>query len=151
MQLQAGRPQTPAQAVCRPGAVDRLLDPVFFRAMAEPTRARVLACLIKCARPCSVTEVAECCSVDFSVVTRHLATLARAGVLRSSKQGRVVWYEVDAAALERRFVALAQVVRESVESRGSAGAACGPGACCSGARGPGACCAEEGESGASGS
>lgn len=74
--------------------MDRLLDGELFKALSDPTRAKLLACLVKCGRACSVTEVAECCDVDFSVVARHLSLLARAGVLESNKEGRTVWYRV---------------------------------------------------------
>jgi ArsR family transcriptional regulator len=87
-------PATPRQAATRRAPIDRLLDPELFKALADPTRATLIACIAKCARGCSVGEVAECCSVDISVVSRHLSLLARAGVLAAEKQGRVVRYSV---------------------------------------------------------
>ena len=105
-------PATPRQASRRRARVDRLLDPELFKAVGEPTRARLLACLIKCGRPCSVTEVAACCSTDFSMVARHLAALARAGVLGARKEGRTVWYEANAAELSARLRDLADAIDE---------------------------------------
>lgn len=84
----------------------------MLRALAEPTRACLLSCLLKCGRPCSVTEVAECCSIDFSMVARHLAILARAGLLTSKKVGRTVWYSADATSLADYFRALAESIEE---------------------------------------
>ncbi len=84
----------------------------MLKALAEPTRARLLSCLLKCRRPCSVTEIAECCSIDFSMVARHLATMARAGLVSSEKKGRTVWYAADAAALAARFQELADAITE---------------------------------------
>src|SRR5690606_19427041 len=81
-------PISPRQAARRRARLDRVLDPELLRAIAEPTRARLLSCLLKCGRPCSVTEVAACCSIDFSMVARHLATMARAGLLTAEKRGR---------------------------------------------------------------
>ncbi|MCX5689786.1 MAG: hypothetical protein NTV94_08405, partial [Planctomycetota bacterium] len=46
----------------------------------------------------------ECCSVDLSVVSRHLQMLARTGVLESVKSGRTVSYAV-------RYVHLCQTLR----------------------------------------
>ena len=80
---------SPKAASRRKAAVDRLLDADLFKAIGEPTRAKLLACLVKCGRPCSVSEVAECCSVDFSVVARHLGVLARAGVLSRREAGPI--------------------------------------------------------------
>ena len=106
------RAPSPRQAVRRRARFDRLLEPELLKALAEPTRARLLSCLLKCGRPCSVTEVAECCSIDFSMVARHLGTLARAGLLTSEKKGRTVWYAADAARLAEHFRALAEAVDE---------------------------------------
>ncbi|MBX3322353.1 MAG: helix-turn-helix transcriptional regulator [Phycisphaeraceae bacterium] len=86
------RPTSPRQASRRRAPVDRVLNPEVFKALADPTRLSLLSCLVKCGRPCSVTEIAACCSVDFSVINRHLAHLARAGLLTATKQGRTVWY-----------------------------------------------------------
>lgn len=52
------------------------------------------SCIAKCGRACSVTAVAECSSVDFSVVSRHLAIHARARGVDSSRSCRVVSYKV---------------------------------------------------------
>jgi DNA-binding transcriptional ArsR family regulator len=101
---------SPRQAGTRIRPIDRLLDPAFFRALGDPTRIRLLACLAKCRRACSVTEIAECCSVDFSVVSRHLSLLARAGAVHSSKRGRTVFYAVQSEALSRRLRDLADAI-----------------------------------------
>lgn len=104
-------PKTPRQASRRRAQIDRLLDSELFKALGEPTRARLLACLVKCGRACSVTEVAQCCEIDFSVVSRHLASLAKAGVLHGEKKGRTVWYGA-APDLADRFRALADAIDE---------------------------------------
>jgi len=103
---------TPRAAARRRAAVDRRLDTELFKALADPTRARLLACLVKCGRPCSVTEVAECCAVDFSVVARHLRLLARVGVLEAEKKGRTVWYIARCADLSARLRGLANAIDE---------------------------------------
>ncbi|MCB9849719.1 MAG: winged helix-turn-helix transcriptional regulator [Phycisphaerales bacterium] len=105
-------PTTPRQAARRRATVDRRLDTQLFRALGDPTRAQLLACLVKCGRPCSVSEVAECCAVDFSVVARHLALLARAGVLSANKEGRTVWYQARCTELSSKLRALADAIDE---------------------------------------
>lgn len=102
------RPSTPRQAGRRKGEIDGLLDPDLFRALSDPTRVRLLACMIKCGRGCTVTEVADCCDVDFSVVSRHLTLLAGAGVLDSDKAGRSVTYTVRAKQVAAKLRALAE-------------------------------------------
>jgi len=98
----------------------------MLKALAEPTRARLLSCLLKCGRPCSVTEVAACCAIDFSMVSRHLSLMARAGLLESEKRGRTVWYSADGPALAEWFRGLA----DSIDELAPAGACCEDEECC---------------------
>lgn len=101
--------RTPKQAAACCSPVDRLLNPDLFRAISDPTRVSLLACIAKCGRACSVSEVAECCAVDFSVVSRHLALLAREGVLEATKDGRTVSYRV-------RYGQLCQSLRQLADA-----------------------------------
>ena len=119
------RPPTPlaAQQCC--GPLDTCLDAALFKALSDPTRLALLACLAKCGRGCSVSEVAECCSVDFSVVSRHLALLERAGVLSAVKSGRTVTYEVRYEHLAQSLRAVADAVMDCVPA-GSATSCCLP-------------------------
>src|SRR5690606_32544998 len=102
------------------------LDHQLFKALADPTRASLVACLAKCGRPCSVGEVAECCAVDFSVVSRHLALLARAGVLQAAKQGRAVFYRARYAELARLLRDLADALNDCCPDDGG----CRDASCC---------------------
>lgn len=119
------RPRTPRQAAacCRP--VDDLLEPALFKALGDPTRVRLLACVAKCGRACSVSEVAECCSVDLSVVSRHLQALARAGVIEPSRSGRTVSYAVRYSEVVAKFRALADAIQECAPEKSP---------CCEGGR-----------------
>jgi ArsR family transcriptional regulator len=101
------KPQVASQCC---GPIDDLLDAELFKALGEPTRLKLLSCLAKCGRACSVTELTECCAVDFSVVSRHLGVLEKAGVLTATKQGRTVFYEVRYKHLTDAFRALAKAV-----------------------------------------
>lgn len=124
------RPGTPAEAAACCGPIDRLLDPALFKALCDPTRAALVACIAKCGRGCSVSEVAACCSVDTSVVSRHLATLEKAGVLTSERDGRVVRYGVRYADLSATLRALADAIDACCPegcAEGNEGDACG---CC---------------------
>ena len=101
------KPQEASQCC---GPIDDLLNAELFKALGEPTRLRLLSCLAKCGRPCSVTELTECCAVDFSVVSRHLGMLEKAGVLAATKEGRTVFYEVRYKHLTDAFRALAKAI-----------------------------------------
>lgn len=113
-------PSTPKQAATRRRPIDKLLDPDVFRALCDPTRLQLIACLAKCGRACSVSEVAECCSVDMSVVSRHLSMLESAGILESTKEGRTVFYRV-------RFKSFTQSLRDLADAFEDC---CPDGSCC---------------------
>lgn len=116
---QPRQPASPRQAARRKAPVDGLLDTELFKALGDPTRVLLLRCILKCRRGCSVSEVAECCDVDFSVVARHLSLLARAGVLDSKKEGRTVTYTPRCTELAATFRDLADAIDD-----------CSPAACC---------------------
>jgi DNA-binding transcriptional ArsR family regulator len=86
------------------GDLSLVLSHQLFRALGDPTRVRLVDLLAERCRACSVTELAGCLDVDFSVVSRHLALLRAAGVLRANKVGRTVFYEI-------QFDALAETLR----------------------------------------
>lgn len=110
------KPQEASQCC---GPIDDLLDAELFKALGEPTRLKLLSCLAKCGRACSVTELTECCAVDFSVVSRHLGMLEKAGILTATKQGRTVFYEVRYKHLTEAFRALAKAIEGCRPKRGA--------------------------------
>lgn len=109
-QISKFRPRNPRQAAacCKP--IDKALDPELFKSLCDPTRVALLACLAKCGRGCSVSEVAECCSVDLSVVSRHLSLLSRVGILHAEKRGRTVLYSVQYGRLCSSLRSIADAV-----------------------------------------
>jgi ArsR family transcriptional regulator len=84
---------TEARKACCPN-LEGLIDPALFRALGDPNRVALLATLGRSGRPTTVSKAAECCPVDLSVVSRHLAVLREAGVVRAAKRGREVHYTV---------------------------------------------------------
>lgn len=79
-------------------ALDGVLASGLFKALADPTRVAVLGALLD-GDEATVGEVARCCPVDLSVVSRHLGVLRDAGVVGSEKRGREVRYQLDVATL----------------------------------------------------
>jgi DNA-binding transcriptional ArsR family regulator len=134
-----------AEAMVAVEELDELYDPAWFRALAEPRRFGVLSCLVKCGRACTVSEVASCCDVDFSVVARHLSALEAAGLVGKEKRGRSVWYRAHHEAIAAWGRAFAEAV-ERWETAGDGGVDCGVGGCAP-ACGDGACNAERSSAG----
>lgn len=76
-----------------------LLEPDFFRALCDPTRLGVLLHLAELGEPATVSRVAECCTVDLSVVSRHLRVLRDAEIVSSEKRGKEVFYRLHYGSL----------------------------------------------------
>jgi ArsR family transcriptional regulator len=113
---------TPKEAACCSKPIDKLLDAELFKALADSTRLTLLACLAKCGRGCSVSEIAECCSVDFSVVSRHLQTLERARLIAAARDGRSVRYKVRYS----EFASLLRQLADAIDECAAGTTACCP-------------------------
>jgi DNA-binding transcriptional ArsR family regulator len=70
----------------------------LFQALADPTRRQVIERLV--AGPASTSELAEPFDMALPSFTQHLAVLDRAGLVTSTKQGRVRTYRLAPAGLE---------------------------------------------------
>jgi len=92
--------------------LEGLLSPDFFRALSDPNRIILLAQLCERGEPSTVTEAAECCAVDLSVVSRHLATLRDAGLIVGEKRGREMFYTVDYSRLSQTLRSIADAINE---------------------------------------
>ena len=99
-----------------------VLSHQLFRALGDPTRVRLLDLLAERCRACSVSELAECLGVDLSVVSRHLALLRAAGVLRATKTGRNVLYEIQFDALAETLRGIADTLDRACDDFKDAGA-----------------------------
>jgi ArsR family transcriptional regulator len=89
--------------------LESLLSPKLFKALSDPKRLSLLIRLAEERGPCTVGKVAEGSGIDLSVVSRHLAILREAGVIRCEKHGKEVWCVVQTAPL-------AKVLRELADA-----------------------------------
>ena len=79
-----------------------IFDSKLFKALCEPVRVEIVRFLTAEGR-CDVRTVAAHFPQDASVVSRHLALLHQAGVVRREKQGRHVFFEVDGPEMVDRM------------------------------------------------
>lgn len=103
-----------------------LLSPRFFKALCDPNRIALLCRLAEGRAPRSVSEMATCCPVDLSVVSRHLAMLRDAGILEATRQGKEVHYRVRVSAVARTLRAVADALEACCPDGGEAAARPGP-------------------------
>lgn len=84
----------------------------FLQALCEPSRAAILRGLVLKGRS-DIRTLADELPIDRSVISRHLQTMERVGIVTSEKEGRHTFYQVDGATLieelERLTGALKQI------------------------------------------
>lgn len=85
---QVSKSRTAGASCC--GGLQELLSPKLFKALSDPKRLSLLVRLAEQREPCTVGTIAEGSGIDLSVVSRHLAILREAGVIRCDKQGKEV-------------------------------------------------------------
>lgn len=79
-----------------------------FRALADPTRRRVLALLRE--RPMSAGELAEQFDVSKPTMSAHFTVLREAGLIDAAKHGKSIIYRLQMSVLEEALMGLAQTV-----------------------------------------
>lgn len=87
-----------------------MLSPRLFKALSDPKRLSLLVRLAEEKGPCTVSHVAKGSDVDLSVVSRHLAILREAGIIRCAKRGKEVWCIVEKTAVVRILRELADAL-----------------------------------------
>ena len=98
----------PAQQLNETLLVEELL-PKFFKAMADPTRLKILLNLIE--REMNVTELKAAINVSQSGVSNHLACLRWCGFVNTRREGKSIYYSAadprlkDMVTLARKMIA----------------------------------------------
>jgi DNA-binding transcriptional ArsR family regulator len=77
------------------------LDTVFA-ALADPTRRAILGMLLE--DDMAVTDVAQPFAMSLAAISKHLATLADAGLISREKRGRVIWCKLEPDAMRAASV-----------------------------------------------
>lgn len=83
----------------------------FLKALTEPARAALMRELLLHGRM-DVGSIADKVPQDRSVVARHLQMMERAGLVRSSKEGRHVFYEIDGDGVLDQLEALTDLFKK---------------------------------------
>ena len=69
-----------------------------LRALADPTRREILTLLR--ASPLTAGQIAERFPVTAAAVSRHLSVLKEADLVRDRREGKYIYYELNASVLE---------------------------------------------------
>jgi ArsR family transcriptional regulator len=95
-----------------------LLSPRLFKALADPKRLSLLVRVAEEGCPCTVSHVAEGSGVDMSVVSRHLAILREAGIIKCEKQGKEVLCTLQTDVVSRVLRQLADALDACCPGKG---------------------------------
>jgi len=90
-----------------------IVDSQLFRALCEPVRIEIVKLLTARGRSAVQTLAAQV-PQDQSVVSRHLAVLHRAGVVRREKVGRQVFFELDGISIVTRMERMLEQFRSII-------------------------------------
>ncbi|MEM8732425.1 MAG: metalloregulator ArsR/SmtB family transcription factor [Pseudomonadota bacterium] len=74
----------------------------IFAALADPTRRAILTMLLE--DDMAVTDVAAPFDMSLAAISKHLASLTRAGLIAQEKRGRVKWCKLDPDAMKAASV-----------------------------------------------
>ncbi len=78
-----------------------------LKALADPIRREILE-MLKIG-PLSAGDIAEHFPVSGASVSRHLSVLKEADLIRDSREGKFIYYELNASVLEEIMLWLSQL------------------------------------------
>lgn len=82
-----------------------------LKALADPTRREILNLLKKGSM--SAGDISEKFSVSFAAVSRHLSVLKDADLIRDSRDGKYIYYELNASVLEEIMLWITELKGEN--------------------------------------
>ena len=83
---------------------------LLFKMFADPTRLKVLKALFE--QEMCVMDLAVLLKMTHSAVSHQLASLKKTRLVRSRKEGRVVYYSLDDAHIEKIFQTALEHIQE---------------------------------------
>ena len=82
----------------------------LFKALGEYNRLSLVYELCGCKTPKNTMCLCDCCSVDASVVSRHLKVLNQENIVKFEKKGREKTYTLNRAYVATQLRALADLI-----------------------------------------
>lgn len=94
--------------------VQKIAD--LLKALGEFNRLSLVYELCQCQTPKNAMCLCKCCSVDASVVSRHLKVLAQQGILTLEKKGRQRTYSLNRAYVASSLRELADKIENPLNT-----------------------------------
>ena len=73
-----------------------------LKALADPTRREILNILKKGAM--SAGEISERFDISFAAISRHLSVLKDADLIRDTREGKFIYYDINTSVLEETLL-----------------------------------------------
>jgi len=89
-------------------------DSKFFKTLSEPVRIQIMRFLIQNGRS-DIGTIAENMPQDRSVISRHLNLMLEAGILKSVKETRHVYYEINGQEFINKLEYATQLIRKCMD------------------------------------
>jgi DNA-binding transcriptional ArsR family regulator len=70
----------------------------FFKVYGDPTRLRILLCLME--KPRNVQEITDCINVSQSAISHQLGLLRKTNIVKTSRKGKYITYILDDEHIE---------------------------------------------------
>lgn len=86
-----------------------------MKALADPTRRGILTALKE--GSLSAGEIAERFPVSGAAVSRHLSVLKEADLIRDRREGKYIYYELNASVLEEILLFVSELKGETDENQ----------------------------------
>jgi len=83
-----------------------------MRALADPTRRAILNLLKR--GQLSVGEISEHFEISLPAVSKHLTVLKEADLIRDTREGKYIFYELNASVLDEVILWLTDLRREGL-------------------------------------
>ena len=84
-----------------------------MKALSDPTRREILKLLKN--STLSAGEIQEKFDISFAAVSRHLAVLREADLVRDQRNGKYIYYELNASVLEEILLWIRELKEEPNE------------------------------------
>ena len=84
-----------------------------MRALADPIRREILTMLKKCRM--SAGDIADHFAVTAASISRHLSVLKDADLIRDTREGKYIFYELNASVLEEIMLWISDLKGENAD------------------------------------
>ncbi len=82
-----------------------------LKALADPTRREILNLLKGGKR--SAGEISDCFDITAAAISRHLSVLKEADLIRDSREGKFIFYELNTSVLEETLLWITSLKEET--------------------------------------